>query len=168
DDDSVRGSSKINIADMLLELLEDASSDSGFDAVVGGYVESSLLDFVACSRWQFGYVSSNGVIVDSDDADKVPLLWYGPDNMLPNEKWSIKYGEQISECWFTDDDWELLNYFVEDCTESFSIWYRLECRMCLPDMKKILSECPVSFLETDCLEDINRKIMLFSEMRLNV
>ena len=161
DDGTIRCSSTISVAAIFLKLLENENSYSEFDANVGAYVESCLMCFTASSRWHYGHISRNGELVNAGRADGIPLLWYGPDNTPPIDKWTIKYGEDFSDIWGQPDNWELLNCLIDNCTECFSIWYTAECCYWLPDMEEILSTCPVPFLLNDDLEDINRKIDMF-------
>lgn len=161
DDGTIRCSSTISVVAIFLKLLENESSYGEFDANVGAYVESCLMDFTASSRWHYGHISRNGELVNASSADGIPLLWYGPDNTPPIDKWSIKYGESLSKHWFEEDSWELLNYLIDQCAEGFSIWYTAECCYWLPDMEEILSICPISFSEADSVEDVNRKFDIY-------
>ena len=159
----------ISGADILLSFLEDESSSGEFYAKIGGYIEKSMELFVDSSVWHFGYINKDGIIIELRTATEYegnfenerPILWFGPKDVLPEKIWTIKYDEPLAEEWFYDDQWALIDYLIDDCNDSFSIWYIAECGRWLPDMCEILQTCPIKFEEDETTETVRCKFEHF-------
>ena len=163
---AIKASCSVSVEDILIEFLDRETECSEFDAKVGKYVESSIFKFLNSSKWHYGYRNQDGTYTEVSNASEhaaisdksCPVLWFGPDNTAPLPKWSIIPGEEHG---FQDyDQWELLDYLVDDCNDCFSIWYLAECGYDLPDMEAILSECPITIDNNDDADAINKKIFL--------
>ena len=171
DSDKVIESFDISGADILLKFLDDEASCSEFYAKVSGYIEKSLELFVDHSRWHIGFAKKDGSIIELSSAkeytgnfdDDIPLLWFGPTGKKPENIWTIKYGEELAYGWFTDDQWSVMEYLIEDCNDSFGICFLAECGRWLPDIKEILDACPIKFEFNDTIETVNKKFKEFFE-----
>lgn len=160
---SMRGCYSIPVADVFVEVLENNTECGEFDAVIGKYIESSLIKFVKSSSWHLGYQNLDGstseitnIVECTAVVEKsCPILWFGPNGEEPIDKWSITVGKEHGFVWV--DQWCLLEYLIEDCNDCFSTWYLAECGYFLPDMEAILTECPVEISEADTVESINLK-----------
>lgn len=165
DSDEIIESLVISGADILLEFLDNESSSTEFYAKVSGYVEKSFELFVENSTWHLGSMKKDGSIIELVSAkdytgnfnDDIPLLWFGPTGKKPENIWIIKYGEELAYGWFADDEWSLIEYLIDDCSDCFGIWYLAECGRWLPDMEEILKICPIKFEETDTIDTVNNK-----------
>lgn len=159
----------ISGANILLDVLEEKSNDGEFDAYISRYVERCLEAFVENSEWHYGYIEQNGAFIELSNSTEykgsqmrgTPILWFGPDGMQPNDKWSIKYDEELSYSWFESEPWILVEYFLEDCAEGFLIWYTAECGCEAPDMEEIMKKCPIQFEKDDSIERVDKKIDAF-------
>jgi hypothetical protein len=148
---------------LFLEILERNTECGEFDATIGGYIESSLLQFLEASKWHFGYRCENGYyaeIQSAADYESIieknhPIMWFGLDGEAPIEKWAIEPGKEHGFIWV--DQWYLLEYLIDDCTDCFATWYLAECCYDLPDMEEILKRCPIEVSESDTTESMSKK-----------
>lgn len=162
-DGVIKGSYSLNIASLLIEILENNTEYGEFDATISSYVESSLRKFVAASSWHLGYYHQSGKYIEVKSLadynaviDKsCPALWFGMEGDKPIDKWSIIVGKE--HCFEDIDQWYLLEYLVDDCNDCFATWYLAECGNWLPDMEAILAECPILITAEDTIESMNIK-----------
>ena len=167
---SIRKAEALPVADLFLEVLEDNTEFSGFDATIGRYIESSLFKFLNDSKWHFGYKNKDGSyseIQSALDYDAIedkssPILWFGLDGEAIIEKWSIEPGKEHGFKWI--DQWYLLEYLIDDCTDCFATWYLAECGYDLPDMENILAGCAIQISEDDTIDTVNRKFAEYFEV----
>lgn len=164
---SVKGRYLLPIADLFLRVLENNTECGEFDSTIGQYVEGSLIQFVESSKWHFGYRHEGGNFFEITNLEEYtltddkscPILWFGPDNQGPIDKWVIEPGKEHGFIWI--DQWYLLEYLVDDCNDCFATWYLAECGYWLPDMEEILKECPIEVSESDTAESVNQKFQKY-------
>jgi len=111
------------------------------------FLEACFDVFLSKSKWY------------AKEIEGVPTLWFGPYGKSPIDKWAIKCGEKIPEVWFSDEPWDILEYFVDEAPEGFLIWYTAERCGEIPDMESILNKCPIFLSEGDVIEVTNFKIL---------
>ena len=166
-DGTTKGSYSLNIASLLIEVLENNTECGEFDATISRYIESSLLKFVEASSWHLGFNNPAGKCIEVNSLadytavlDKShPILWFGLDGDEPIDKWSIIIGKEHGFEWI--DQWYLLEYLVDDCNDCFATWYLAECGNWLPDMEEILAECPIAIDDGDDVDSINEKMLSY-------
>ena len=157
--------SKISIsgAEILLEMLEEESTCGEFDAKISGYIEDCLNKYVTSSRWQMGYLQEDGTISvvrksQGKHSLSTPVLFFGIPDMPVDGKWSIKSNEALPGYWFEEDQWSLMEFLVDNCSDCFLTWYLAECGNWVPDMLAIIESCPILFEENDSVSAVNQKM----------
>lgn len=158
--------------DMTHTLQQIAADTDGYISL--GYIEDCLLKFAKQGKWHIDWQDahrnhvninnipkpqkSQGCIVDIHGKSYFPILWFGIDEIIPLWSISSQTNNEALGFWFTNDVGELFDYMGNFSWE-FKWWYDTECGCTIPDMKKILSQCPVKISEYDTVMDVmNRTV----------
>jgi len=147
------------------------------DCDIGAVVESSLLDFESKGVWHFAFLNEEGSLVPAsleakpmydsengtwwmDTKRYKPVLWFGVDGTIPDSPWIISedIDQDDLDFWLYPDGDSILNRIIDDCNDSFLIWYFAECGRDCIDVEAILKICPLKIEETDTGESIRLKI----------
>ena len=130
----------VNITDMLLDMLEDDFGTGEFDAVLSGYVENCLMEFVKSRSWH----------IEKD------CLWFGGEDRLGSWRIDSATVQDDLAFWFEYDSWTVMEW-LGNFTECFLIWYTAECGCWTPDMNEIREKCPIPFDKTDTVGSLIAK-----------
>lgn len=168
-----------SLKELLLEILEERSSDENFSVDTGNIVESSLERFIDTSFWHYGLLDKeSGEVIEnialwpraelseqnitflSKGKSLLPILWYGPDNQPPLRRWMLGPDDVASiHFWFDFDN--LMENIQGLPEQTFLVWYIYECGRYIPDIDEIRKVCPILLCEDDDQESLTRKITEF-------
>ena len=175
-------SKHIHMNDMLLKMYDDMCNDhDGYLCI--GYIEDCLNEFVRLGQWHIDCLDNHGnkaelrsisnlqkaegCLVSSNGEKYFPVLWFGIDKMTP--LWSIccdTTDEQL-KFWHSDTIDEFFSAMGDFSDTCFMIWYGPECGCWIPDMEKILTQCPVKICSNDTVKEIMNKTVdyIYANMR---
>ena len=166
---------RISLSPVLLEVVENYD----LTGTICEYVENSLQSYLEESQWHYGFRSTeNGQVLESikdwptprslngtiewtkEEHSFRPILWFGPDNSMPLDPWTI--GDVLPPLFKAGGDtWEIISCLIEDPNECFLIWYTGEKCCEVPDTEEILSRCPVILTCEDDEKYVQEKINRF-------
>lgn len=180
DSDNIIASVEYKLADYLTYCIKSRVENETEDYDVGAIVEDSLEKFMEKGIWNYGLKSKEAIETDSNNWPKYilhdgvpiwrsgsieyePIIWFGPEGSYPQGPWilSSNMTSESLSFWFEEDPNLLMENIIEDCNESFLIWYLWECGRSYPDMDYIMKSCPISFDENTSPRNIKEIINQF-------
>ncbi len=170
EDDEVVTDVSIPLAEILGQIIDERMECESWDCDLGGIIEDSLLRFEQEGSWHFGLIADDQVISDvelwpspsrecgnliwkKDEVVYKPIIWFGNSD-TPVVPW-VLYKDmslEIQEFWMETDEDQFMQAVIEDCNDTFLVWYFAECGRCIPDMDDIKKGCPID-LNSDIESD---------------
>lgn len=151
----------IPLAVIIDKIIEERMGCESWDCDLGGIIENSLLRFEKEGSWHFGLIADSQILSDArfwpspskisgelnwkiGEAIYKPTIWFGNSD-TPIAPWVIYKGMPLDTqaFWKETDEYYIMQALIEDCNDTFLMWYFPECGRCAPDMEEIKHRCPV-------------------------